>query len=162
MVACQTLMMPFIKITVKGNSSDLSRVRFTRQASTAYSKIGTHFVETRCKLHIVSLKEVHGDLEAKNRLERKQKTRPTHVIFDVDVGAELNEAPGDVGGRRRLQYGVMKSRSAFLQQKTFNTSTRLPLNPIHIGYTEILAIKQCGGVWGGGDPLPTRAELPTM
>jgi len=39
----------FIRILVKGNSNDLSSVRFVGQASRAYNKIGKHLVLTKCK-----------------------------------------------------------------------------------------------------------------
>jgi len=34
---------------VKGNSYDLSSVRFVGQVSRAYNTIGKHFVSTKCK-----------------------------------------------------------------------------------------------------------------
>jgi len=68
---------------------------------------------------------VDGDgVEIEERAGRIEEA--THVIFDVDVGAEFRETTSDVEGGRRPQHGVVHSRPAVLYIHT-QPHTRRPL-----------------------------------
>jgi len=90
--------------------------------STPYIGFPYRHVETAVDGDGVEIDAREGIEERSGRIEEEA----THVIFDVDVGAEFRETTSDVEGGRRPQHGVVHSRPAVLYIHT-QPHTRRPL-----------------------------------